>query len=277
MRTATSRHAGQEGFPKRWSSGVVSLVTCAGVILLLAAWSQVPDTYLDSTRVGARENREDASPKEYAYVYSEHMPDGENDFFYREFARGDEFDNQASIVLFLHGMVFTSEDWMLDDLMLEIARRTGVSRAISMDLPGFGESPALGDDSVEARAAFMKHVVDTLQAKVGQKARFVIVSPSMSGSWSLPFLHLEGAEAVVGYIPVAISLPREPYEPVDVPTLAIFGEEDIARITDAPRLPKLYRNFEMLTIADAGHPAYLHQPKAFINGVVPFIRNVLSL
>ena len=100
----------------------------------------------------------------------------------------------------------------------------------------------------------------------------------MSGSWSLPFLHLEAAEAVVGYIPVAISLPREPYsEAVDVPTLAIFGEEDVARITDAPRLPELYSNFETLTIADAGHPAYLHQPNAFINGVVPFIRNVLSL
>ena len=70
-------------------------------------------------------------------------------------------------------------------------------RAVAIDLPGYGKSEK--DDSGKTNSSsFMLEVVE----KLDLKDALVVVSPSMSGKFSLPFI-VEHPEKVKGYIPVA--------------------------------------------------------------------------
>ena len=272
--------------PAKYGSPVqlLLLALCSGVLLLMVSWAEVgrgaasreAGEEVEGGRrdAGGRGTRAGGAEGEFVYSERTGRTRADEEFFYRELGRGDG----STAILFLHGMRFTSADWLEPvDLMGEIATRAGVSRAIAIDMPSFGKSPALPDRSAGARAAFVGGAIEALQGQRGP-ARWIIVSPSMSGSWSLPFLHQVAEESpVVGFIPVAIVLPRQPYDvTLDVRTLAVFGEDDIKLVADEPRLDEFYGNWKLLSIPDADHAAYLDQPEAFVDAVVPFIRDVLS-
>uniref|UniRef100_A0A8D3B0Q6 Putative protein-lysine deacylase ABHD14B n=1 Tax=Scophthalmus maximus TaxID=52904 RepID=A0A8D3B0Q6_SCOMX len=116
--------------------------------------------------------------------------------FYRqsEPATGDA----RTSVLLLHGIRFSSENW-LDIGTLETLAKAGC-RAVAIDLPGLGRSKsaeALAPVGELAPASFLKEVCEQLSLGL-----VVVISPSLSGMYSLPFL-LQHQALIRAYVPVA--------------------------------------------------------------------------
>ena len=121
-------------------------------------------------------------------------------------------------VLLLHGGRFTSETWR--ELGTITALADAGHHVIAVDLPGYGNSESAG----VPRDAYLHQALGQLWPG----NRFVIVSPSMSGGFSLPFV-ARHPDRVAGYVPVApvgIEDHRAALERVDVPTLVVWGEND---------------------------------------------------
>jgi len=98
-------------------------------------------------------------------------------------------------VLLLHGQSFSSQNW--DDIgTLSLLASLG-HRAVALDLPSYGKSQKEPVPDSKT-SSFLLSVVE----KLDLKSSLVIISPSMSGRFSLPFL-VKHPERVKGYIPVA--------------------------------------------------------------------------
>lgn len=114
--------------------------------------------------------------------------------FYQDFTlpRGSTPPTQQ--VLLLHGQSFTSKNW-LDLGTLTLLASLG-HRAVAIDLPGYGKS--VPSPPVSDSLEFMENLIKVL--KLGPTP--VIISPSMSGKFSLPYL-VSHPNRVKGYVPVA--------------------------------------------------------------------------
>jgi pimeloyl-ACP methyl ester carboxylesterase len=168
-------------------------------------------------------------------------------------------------VLLLHGARFTSETWR------ELGTIDALTRAghhvIALDLPGYGNSEASG----VSRDEYLHRMLGELWPS----RRFVIVSPSMSGGFSLPFV-TQHPDRVAGYVPVApvgIDDYRAALEEVEVeiPALVVWGEDDqVIPVSQASVLAEALGG-ETLILAGAGHPAYLDRPDEFHRALLDFV------
>ena len=93
-------------------------------------------------------------------------------------------------------------------------------RVIAVDLPGYGQSGRFNGD----RGEFLETLIETLIP--GRKP--VLVSPSMSGTFSLPLLD-RNQDLLCGFIPVApvatTSYGKAFYEAIRVPTMIVYGDQ----------------------------------------------------
>lgn len=97
-------------------------------------------------------------------------------------------------VLLLHGQAFTSATW--EDLgTVQTLAAMGLSVA-AVDLPGYGKTPPKTELN---RALFLEELMTQLSFKPNDT---VIVSPSMSGSFSIAFLK-DNPTSLKGFVPVA--------------------------------------------------------------------------
>ncbi|XP_063502375.1 putative protein-lysine deacylase ABHD14B isoform X2 [Symphalangus syndactylus] len=116
--------------------------------------------------------------------------------FFREARPGS---GQARFsVLLLHGIRFSSETWQNLGTLHRLAQAG--YRAVAIDLPGLGrskEAAAPAPIGELAPGSFLAAVVDALE--LGPP---VVISPSLSGMYSLPFLTAPGSQ-LLGYVPVA--------------------------------------------------------------------------
>ncbi|KAK7094504.1 putative protein-lysine deacylase ABHD14B isoform X2 [Littorina saxatilis] len=172
-------------------------------------------------------------------------------------------------VLLLHGQAFTSQDWIRT---LRLLASWGY-KAVAIDLPDFGKSKAesLGDASEEE---FMTALVGTLGSAP------VIVSPSMSGRFSLPYLFSDRSDSeqrAAAFIPVAPVMTdkfKANYPKSQVPTLIVYGTEDKNLGTksraDLQALPKA----QIAPIPGAGHACYMDKPDLFRNVLHYFLTSL---
>uniref|UniRef100_UPI00398F73A3 putative protein-lysine deacylase ABHD14B isoform X2 n=1 Tax=Pristiophorus japonicus TaxID=55135 RepID=UPI00398F73A3 len=128
-------------------------------------------------------------------------------------------------VLLLHGIRFSSETWQTLGTLEKLAEAG--YQAVAIDLPGLGKSkeytaPASVGDL--APNSFLMSVLKALEL-----GPVVIISPSLSGMYSLPFLFGHNG-MVKGFIPVAPicteKFSAEQYTSVQTPTLVVYGDED---------------------------------------------------
>ncbi|XP_042310099.1 protein ABHD14B-like isoform X2 [Sceloporus undulatus] len=101
-------------------------------------------------------------------------------------------------VLLLHGIRFSSETWLNLQTLSKLAEAG--YRAVAIDLPGLGrskEATAPAPVGEPAPGGFLKSVFEAL--KIDQA---VVISPSLSGMYSLPFL-FQHSDLFKAYIPVA--------------------------------------------------------------------------
>ncbi len=166
-------------------------------------------------------------------------------------------------VLLLHGARFTSETWRELGTIAMLA--DAGHHVIALDLPGYGSSEV----SPVPRDIYLGQALEQLWPA----SRFVIVSPSMSGGFSLPFVARE-PDRVAGYVPVApvgINNHRAALERVDVPTLVVWGENDqVIPVSQASVLAEAL-NGETLILAGASHPCYLDRPDEFHRALLEFV------
>ena len=166
-------------------------------------------------------------------------------------------------VLLLHGGRFSSETWQELGTIDTLA--DAGHHVIALDLPGYGRS----ERSPVPREEYLHQVLG--ERWPGQ--RFVIVSPSMSGGFSLPLVAIK-PELVAGFVPVApvgIDEHVEALERVDVPTLVVWGENDqVISVSQADVLATALKG-ETLILAGASHPCYLDRPEDFHRALLSFV------
>jgi abhydrolase domain-containing protein 14 len=172
-------------------------------------------------------------------------------------------------VLLLHGASFRAQTWQ-DLGTLERLALAGF-RAIALDLPGYGNSPRWSGDG----ARLLPDVLDALRI-----ARPVLVSPSMSGRYSLPFVSTQG-DRLSGFIAIApVGIPKalKALQGNRLPTLALWGERDrIVSVSQADKLVAALPNAEKVVLTDAGHACYMNQPAVFHTHLLSFVRRCKPL
>jgi pimeloyl-ACP methyl ester carboxylesterase len=171
-------------------------------------------------------------------------------------------------VLLLHGGRFSSDTWRE---LGTVALLAGEGyRVVAVDLPGFGRS----ERSQLEPGAFLAALIDQLGLEPP-----VVVSPSMSGRFSLPLV-TERPELVRAYVPVApagVDAYRDRLSALRLPTLVVWGSEDgtfpVEQGRDmAERIP----GAELLELEGAAHACYLDRPEEFHVGLTGFLEGVQS-
>ena len=136
------------------------------------------------------------------------------------------------------------------------------------------------------KGAYLGAVIDALSPDVAP----VLVSPSMSGSFVVPFL-ADTPEKVVdpfymfdkllwlqvsGWVPVApvsTSQGRPFFPSLSVPTMIVYGELDRSLgLSSASDLKLIPTSTEPQVLPGAKHPAYLDQPDLWHKLLINFVR-----
>jgi abhydrolase domain-containing protein 14 len=171
-------------------------------------------------------------------------------------------------VVLLHGASFSAETWKQIGTMAALARAEYLAYAI--DLPGFGKSaPSLGSPNTWLRA-----VIDELSIE-----RPVVVSPSMSGRYSLPLVTDE-PDRVAGFVavaPVGIPSYASRLDRITCPVLAIWGEHDrIVPIAQADLLVEKAAHGRKVVIAGGTHAPYMSDAANFHDELLAFLVKLAS-
>ena len=180
-------------------------------------------------------------------------------------ARGPEDGPQ---VLLLHGARFSVQTW-LDLGTLDILAEAGF-RAVAIDLPGFGESPAADID----RETFLAQAAEPLGLD-----QPVVVSPSMSGAFSLPWVtaHPQQVSGFVAVAPVQTDKYGAALGASGIRTLIIWGSEDqLFPPAVADALEAAVPGSRKVILPGARHPSYLDAPEAFHRILLEWLRGTAT-
>ncbi|XP_069500117.1 putative protein-lysine deacylase ABHD14B isoform X2 [Ambystoma mexicanum] len=191
--------------------------------------------------------------------------------FYRQ--AEPDVGKPALSVLLLHGIRFSSETWQTLKT-LSILAEAGY-RAVAIDLPGLGnskEATAPAPIGQPAPGSFLKVVLEALKLDSA-----VLISPSLSGMYSLPFLMQHG-EMVKAYVPVAPictdKFTAEQYAAVQTPTLIVYGDQDAQLGELSLNNLKNLANHRVMMMKGAGHPCYLDKPEEWHQGLLDFLKTL---
>uniref|UniRef100_A0A674G7C2 Protein ABHD14A n=1 Tax=Taeniopygia guttata TaxID=59729 RepID=A0A674G7C2_TAEGU len=165
-------------------------------------------------------------------------------------------------VLFLHGQAFTSKTWeALGTLALLAAEGY---RAVAIDLPGRTTALCLAD------------LFGQLQSLLGLQ-RPVLISPSMSGRFALPFLMAHG-DRLAGFVPIAPvgtkDYTAEQYRRVQTPTLILYGDRDTGLAPQALQNLQHLPKHRVAVLSGAGHACYLDKPEDFHRALLGFLHQL---
>jgi pimeloyl-ACP methyl ester carboxylesterase len=178
-------------------------------------------------------------------------------------AAGDE--GGRPIVL-LHGASFTPKTWQEIGTIETLA---GAGYLVyALDLPGFGQSSR----TMASGRTWLKLVIDLLKID-----KPVIVSPSMSGTYSLP-LATEDPTRISGFIavaPVALLNHAHLLSRITEPVLAVWGEHDtLIPESQADLLIRSVKTGRKVIISGGSHAPYMSDPGAFHQEVLEFLKEL---
>lgn len=169
----------------------------------------------------------------------------------------------APVVVMLHGGRFRATTWQ-DTGTIEVLADKGF-RVIAVDLPGYGESPR----SSVKRGEWLVMFLDALKLD-----KPVVVSPSMSGGFSMPLVTTrpERLGGFVAVAPVSIKRHEDVLEKITIPVLAIWGENDkVVPLAHANLLVKKAPYARKVVVEKAGHALYMDDAKAYHRALIEFL------
>ncbi|NP_001079907.1 abhydrolase domain containing 14B L homeolog [Xenopus laevis] len=176
-------------------------------------------------------------------------------------------------VLLLHGIRFSSQEWQNLKTLHTLA--AAGHRAVALDLPGLGRSSdavapsPLGEP---APPGFLQEVLESLNMVPA-----VLISPSLSGMYTLPFL-LNSPQSVAAYVPVAPictdKFSAQDYAQVQVPALIVYGDKDEQLGELSLRNLKNLPNHRVFCMKGAGHACYLDDPDTWHQGLMGFLSSL---
>ena len=171
----------------------------------------------------------------------------------------------APAVLLLHGARFSSADWEALGT-LEALAGAGF-QAVAVDLPGYGESPP---HETPVPEEFLGELLLALDLE-----RPVLVSPSMSGRFSLPFAAAH-PEALSGFVPVGVvatAADLQALARVDLASWVVWGENDeLVPLEQGRALAGALRNATLWVVPGASHPCYRDAPEEFHARLIAFAK-----
>ncbi|NWH86812.1 ABHEA protein, partial [Aegithalos caudatus] len=137
-------------------------------------------------------------------------------------------------------------------------------------IPGYGDSPPVEMAvTAEGRRTFLERVFQELGMQTP-----VLVSPSMSGRFSLPFL-LAHEDRLAGFVPIAPvgtkDYTAEQYRRVQTPTLILYGDRDTGLAPQALQNLQHLPEHRVAVLPGAGHACYLDKPEAFHQALLGFL------
>ncbi|VBB32295.1 unnamed protein product [Acanthocheilonema viteae] len=168
-------------------------------------------------------------------------------------------------LLYLHGAAYSSHDWNRNKpSIMQVSAAAGY-RTIAIDLPNFSRSRTKSLTPND-HSTFLSLVIKNLNIH-----KPIIISPSASGSYSIPYV-LSNPNKIDGFVPVAPCCVRnDGWENFTVPTLIIYGNQDKAPIsTMLLKIPKK----NLVIIPDAPHAAYIKKPIDFVTILVNFLYSI---
>ena len=171
-------------------------------------------------------------------------------------------------VLLLHGARFHSGTWKQLGTLDRLAKEG--FRAIALDLPGFGESPA-------APSGASLDLSDFIAARHLEKP--VVLAASMSGRDVLPLVtqHPERVGGFVAVAPVGLPAYESALRKLSLPTLVIWGEnDDVVPVAQAKALHGWVKDSQLVILPGARHPCYLDRPDEFHAALLGFARSVAA-
>ncbi|NXF50216.1 ABHEA protein, partial [Oceanites oceanicus] len=140
-------------------------------------------------------------------------------------------------------------------------------------MPGYGDSPPAEVVAIEqGQVTFLDHVLQELGMR-----RPVLISPSMSGRFALPFLLARG-DRLAGFVPIAPvgtkDYTAEQYRRVQTPTLILYGDRDTSLGPQALQSLQHLPGHRVAVVPDAGHACYLDKPDDFHRALLGFLRQL---
>lgn len=176
-------------------------------------------------------------------------------------------------VLLLHGREFTSANWASLKTMDILAARG--YRVVAMDLPGYGQTMYKFNDSEDKNRA---KVLGNFIHKMGLHSP-VIVSPSESGRYSLPYIAaLRKLKAVSGFVSIAVEgtdrVPAKDFKHFP-PTLILRCSKDTSLgVTSSNALQLSVPDTTVKIIEGKGRACYIKKAKEFHELLLNFVDNI---
>ena len=189
----------------------------------------------------------------------------EKGVFYRQVVA----ENSKFAVLLMHGARFTSKNWQNIGTLQALSSKG--CTAIAVDLPHHGDSMNVQQPKEESeKVQFLVNLINKLSLE-----RPVLVAPSMSGSYALPFvMDDKHRKELRGFIPVApgavAKYSEDDLKGVNLRTLIVYGEKDKSFEQFADKM-KAIPGSEVFMMKGASHPCYLDNPKEFHDKVLEFL------
>ncbi|XP_053577095.1 protein ABHD14A [Bombina bombina] len=243
------------------------------VLVLVLSISVVLYLLLPSGQREQREQREEVpqADPETNITMRKATLSGDWPTFYREAMPRNKMEDAGAErppVLLLHGRSFTSKTW--EDLgTLNILAEHGY-RAVAVDLPGYGDSMLSQPLSSErGRTEYLLHIMESFGMR-----QPIIISPSMSGMFSLPLL-LQHPDRLKGFVPIAPvgtkSFKPEQYQQIQVPSLIVYGKLDTNLGVQSLESLQLLPNHTLSPLEGAGHACYMDRPEEFHTVLLMFL------
>ncbi|XP_013919349.1 PREDICTED: uncharacterized protein LOC106546883 [Thamnophis sirtalis] len=170
-------------------------------------------------------------------------------------------------VVFLHGQSFSSKTWETLGTLALLAENG--YRAVAIDLLGYGSSPrSTSIATAKGHISFLEQVFKELGLQ-----KPILISSSMSGRYSIPFLFSSG-EQLKGFVSIAPvgtkDFTAQQYQQVEIP-LIIYGQRDtdlgIQSLESLQQIPKS----KVVMLLGAGHACYLDKPQEFHKALLSFL------